>query len=99
MKVKVTQEWQKLQDLIQALDGQSEFTFDTSTEYRLQVDFANDSVLTGVYCKEFATKPLVNNVGFHIEDNNFAFYQPTDGLDLWVKVRGSADFVNLEVSE
>lgn len=97
--VQVTQEWQKLEDLIKELDGKSAFAFDTSKEYKLQIDSANSEPVVGVYLCMSSTKPVAADAKYHIEDHNTCFYTPVSGEDMWVKVRGSADFVRLSISE
>lgn len=82
-KVTVTNEWQKLDALIQAqVSGQSAFAFDAETTYQLQGE-GN----FGIRLCEQADKPEdTEKEGFRIRGTQPANYKPATGAYLWVKV-------------
>lgn len=99
-KVKITSEWQKLEDLIQAqVDGQSSFSFDTSKKYAVMSDSKTQSTMFGAYVCHSATEPEEDDAGEYLTDTLFGVYEPASGVDLWVKTRGNTTDVKVSVSE
>lgn len=97
-KVSVTNDWAKLEDLIQAqVSGQSSFAFDTSKTYSLQTDSGGADF--GVRLCNSATEPAAEDDGEHLVDDQFGKYTPESGAYLWVKSRGNSTGVKLSVSE
>lgn len=97
-KVTLTDTWTKLEDLIKLLDGQSDFAFDTSKQYQIQVDTVKSNHDYSAYFCSSATEPTEADAGEHLDNNLPAIYQPESGMDLWVKMV-NAGVVKVSVSE
>ncbi len=98
--VVITKEWANLQDLIRAqIDGQSAFTFDSTKTYSLIVDTGVSVDAMGAYYCETTTKPTEINAGNPIEPCEQVIFEFTDGVPLWVKVRGSGDVARISIDE
>jgi hypothetical protein len=81
-KVEVTNEWQKLDALIQAqVDGQSAFTFDSAVTYQIQGEGNY-----GIRLCEVADAPTDPKVGLRIRGVQPAHFKVDSGYDLYVKV-------------
>lgn len=92
-KVKVGNEWEKVEDLIKAqVSGQSSFAFDGSTKYELQ----SEGEFGARFC-DVSSKPSDDNEGMVITGTQVAFYQPSDGNSLYVKT-AHLNFVHLKIS-
>ena len=99
-KVTLTNEWEKLEDLIKAqVDGQSAFAFDTSKDYGIQVDTARGPYICGAYLCNSTSEPAETDDGEHLEAEMFGEYTPESGIYLWVKSRGDASVVKMSISE
>lgn len=99
-KVSLTDSWEKLEDLIKALDGQSAFAFDTDKTYAIQVDsiFANSNY-SARFCNS-ATEPANPDDGEHYDNSMAPFsYKPASGIDLYVKKASKTRNVKVSVSE
>lgn len=80
-KVKVTNEWQRLDALIKAqVSGQSAFEFDASKTYQLQAESKY-----GVRACETATPPANEDDGFIIDGCILGHYKPVSGQNLYVR--------------
>ena len=100
-KVLLTNEWEKLEDLIKAqVSGQSAFAFDSTKTYQLQ----GEGVEAIRLCDK-SDAPADLKDGERIKGTQTAFYKPSDGflyahVDLTEKT-GMPDFgkVYLKISE
>lgn len=92
-KVEINDTWQKLEDLVKGIDGQSSFAFDSDKKYQLQYegDF-------GARFCESATTPDDKNEGFCIVDTQIAYFKPDASQDLYVKTK-HGNFGFLKVGE
>lgn len=99
-KVALTDSWEKLEDLIKALDGQSTFAFDTAKTYAIQVDStASNSNYGARFCNS-ATEPANPDDGEHYDNSMAPFtYKPASGIDLYVKKIAKTRNVKVSVSE
>ena len=98
-KVALTDSWEKLEDLIKALDGQSAFAFDTSKKYSIQVDTVKDNNnYSGYFCNS-ATEPANSDDGEHLDNTLYAEYKPESGVYLYVKKAKSLGVIKVAVSE
>lgn len=98
-KVKLTTEWEKLEDLIKAqVTGQSAFAFDTSKEYAIQTDTPRGPYIFGAYLCNSATEPGSADDGEHMEQEQFGIYKPESGVYMWVKSRGTSETVEVKLS-
>jgi len=80
-KVKVNNQWQQLDTLIQAqVSGQSAFSFDADTTYQLQ-----DESKYGIRLCEAASTPADENDGFVIGGGILGHYKPATGYNLYVR--------------
>ena len=99
-KVTLTDSWAKLEDLIKAqVDGQSEFAFDTSKKYSIQVDTVKQNHNYSAYFCNSATEPVNLDDGEHLNNDLFAEYTPESGVDMWVKTATTAGIIKVSVSE
>ena len=74
-KVKITNEWSKLEDLIQnQVEGQSSFSFSEGTTYQLQAEGNY-----GVRLCDSSTTPAEAQDGERIEGTQTAIYEVSDG--------------------
>lgn len=99
-KVTLTDSWEKLEDLIKALDGQSTFAFDTTKQYAIQVDtILSNCNYSGRFCNS-ATEPANPDDGEHYDSSMAPFvYEPASGIDLYVKKATKVGTVKVSVSE
>ena len=82
-KVLLSDEWEKLEDLIKAqVSGQSSFAFDSSKTYQLQGECDHEAVkevLLAARLCEASAEPTDNAAGFRIINTQCADYQPSTG--------------------
>lgn len=98
-KVKLTTEWEKLEDLIKAqVAGQSAFAFDTSKEYSVQAETPRGPYIMGAYLCNTASEPSNLDDGEHLEQEQMCVYQPESGQYLWVRSRGTAENADVKLS-
>lgn len=99
-KVALTDSWEKLEDLIKALDGKSSFAFDTSKTYAIQVDsIASNRNYSARFCNS-ATKPTNADDGEHYDNSMTPFsYKPASGIAMYVKKAAKTRNVKVSVSE
>lgn len=99
-KVTLTDSWEKLEDLIKALDGQSSFAFDTTKQYAIQVDStASNSNYGARFCNS-ATEPANQDDGEHYDNSMAPFvYEPASSVDLYVKKIAKTRNVKVSISE
>ena len=84
-KVKVSNEWESLEDLIQAqVDGQSSFEFASDTTYQLQGEGP-----IGVRMASVSAKPESDEDGERIFGTQVAIYEKDSGT-LYVKAEQNA---------
>lgn len=99
-KVTLTNEWEKLEDLIKAqVDGQSAFAFNGSKQYQLQVDTPRGPYISGAYLCVAASEPTPADDGEHLAEQKCALYQTETGTYLWVKTQADQGDVKMSVSE
>jgi len=80
-KVEVTNEWQKLETLIQEqVSGQSAFSFDSAVTYQLQGEGNY-----GIRLCEVADAPTDPKNGLRIRGVGTAHFKPDAGYDVYVK--------------
>ena len=80
-KVKLTNQWQELEALIQEqVDGQSAFSFDSSVTYQLQ----SESKYGARLCVS-ASAPADDVDGFVISGDKTAHFKPETGMKLYVR--------------
>lgn len=89
-KVLLSDEWEKLEDLIKAqVSGQSAFAFDSSKNYQLQGECAaecvKENLLAARLCEASAAPSTDDQAGFRIVHTQCANYQPSTG-NLYVRV-------------
>lgn len=79
--VEVTNEWQKLETLIQEqVSGQSAFSFDSAVTYQLQGEGNY-----GIRLCEVADAPTDPKMGLRIKGTQSAHYKVKSGCDVYVK--------------
>lgn len=81
-KVKLTNEWTKVEDLIKAqVEGQSSFAFADGSTYQIQSD-----AMYGARLCEAATAPADKNDGERVLEDHVGIYQPESGTYLYAKI-------------
>mgnify|MGYP006873009612 CR=1 FL=1 len=89
-KVLLSDEWEKLEDLIQEqVSGQSAFTFDSTKTYQLQGECDHEALkenlLATRLCEVTSASSLADDDGFCISHNQCADYIPSTG-SVYVRV-------------
>lgn len=93
-KVSISQEWEKLEDLIKAqVDGQSAFAFASGTQYSLQ----SEKGLCAICVTSAEPDSLL--AGEHINQDQFGVYEPDGSNDMWVRSKEPDAVILLAVSE
>ena len=99
-KVKITGDWEKLEDLIKAqVDGQSSFSFDTSKTYSVMADCNTSPIMLGARVCNSVAKPSEPDDGEYLTEGLFGVYKPESGVYMWVRTRSNTPNVKVAVSE